>query len=196
MIEQRTESLTTADLASAGAHRNPDPGSEPQPLQREVAPMAAQDTQSTGSRDSAQGEAQSAPLFSPTETQGLRSRWDTVQTGFVDEPRRAVEQADGLVAEVMRHLAEAFADERARLEGQWGPGDNISTEDLRVALRRYRSFFDRLLRYGAHHVQPPEAARAGSASARPSDEATPVQRAAIDRPGETEPERQPDAPLR
>jgi hypothetical protein len=189
MIEQRTESLTTADLASAGAHRNPDAGSEPPPGQREAAPMAAQATPVTDRKDRAQGEAQAAPLFSSTETQGLRSRWDTVQTGFVDEPRRAVEQADGLVAEVMQHLAETFADERARLEGQWGRGDNISTEELRVALQRYRSFFDRLLRYGAHNVQPPDAATVGSTSPRPSAEATPVQRAAIDRPGETDRER-------
>jgi hypothetical protein len=189
MIEQRTAPLTTADLASAGAHRNPDAGSEPPPVQREAAPMAAQASPITDSKDRARVEAQAAPLFSPNQTQGLQSRWDTVQTGFVDEPRRAVEQADGLVAEVMKHLAETFADERARLEGQWGRGDNISTEDLRVALRRYRSFFDRLLSYGAHDVQPPEAATVGSAAARPSDEATPVQRAVIDRPGETDRER-------
>jgi hypothetical protein len=189
MIEQRTESLTTADLASAGAHRNPDPGSEPPPGQREAAPMAGQVPPATDRKDRAPGAAPAAPLFAPTETQGLRSRWDTVQTGFVDEPRRAVEQADGLVAEVMQHLAETFADERARLEGQWGRGDNISTEDLRVALRRYRSFFDRLLSYGAHDVPPPEAAAVRSAAARPSAEATPVQRAAIDRPGETDPAR-------
>jgi len=64
---------------------------------------------------------------------------------FVDEPRRAVEQADNLVAVTMKRLAEMFAEERARLEGQWDRGDNVSTEDLRLALRRYRSFFGRLL---------------------------------------------------
>jgi hypothetical protein len=63
----------------------------------------------------------------------------------VDEPRRSVEQADGLVAEVIKRLANSFADERAKLEGQWGRGDNVSTEDLRISLRRYRAFFDRLL---------------------------------------------------
>jgi hypothetical protein len=85
------------------------------------------------------------PLFPTTDAETFRSRWTEVQTGFVDEPRRAVEQADGLVAEMMKQLAEVFADERSKLEEQWSRGDDISTEDLRQALRRYRSFFDRLL---------------------------------------------------
>ena len=65
--------------------------------------------------------------------------------GFVDEPRRAVERADTLVAVAMKRLAEMFAVERAKLEGQWDRGDNVSTEDLRLALRRHRSFFGRIL---------------------------------------------------
>jgi hypothetical protein len=64
----------------------------------------------------------------------------------VDEPRRTVEAADKLVASVMQRLAEGFANERSSLEKQWDRGDNVSTEDLRVALQRYRSFFDRLLK--------------------------------------------------
>jgi hypothetical protein len=75
----------------------------------------------------------------------LRNRWSAVQTAFVDEPRTAVEQADGLVAAAMKRLAEVFAEERSRLEQQWDRGDNVSTEDLRIALQRYRSFFQRLL---------------------------------------------------
>ena len=90
-------------------------------------------------------EAQPTPLLVSDETQTFRSHWDAIQTGFVDEPRRSVEQADGLVAEVMKRLAETFAEERSKLEGQWSRGDNVSTEDLRLALQRYRSFFDRLL---------------------------------------------------
>ena len=86
-----------------------------------------------------------APLFHEEEGQGFRSRWEAIQTGFVDEPRTAVEQADALVAEVMKRLAEVFANERTTLEQQWGRGDNVSTEDLRIALKRYRSFFERLL---------------------------------------------------
>lgn len=85
------------------------------------------------------------PLFPSREADTFRTRWLEVQTGFVDEPRYAVEQADGLVAEMMQRLARVFADERASLEEQWSRGDDISTEDLRQALRRYRSFFDRLL---------------------------------------------------
>jgi len=87
----------------------------------------------------------SEPLFPTGESDGFRSQWQDVQTGFVDEPRNAVEQADKLVAEMMQRLARVFADERSRLEEQWSRGDDISTEDLRQALRRYRSFFDRLL---------------------------------------------------
>jgi hypothetical protein len=84
-------------------------------------------------------------LFPDKETNDFRKRWTDIQTGFVDEPRRAVEQADALVAEVIKRLADGFAAERSKLEGQWGRGDDVSTEDLRIALRRYRSFFDRLL---------------------------------------------------
>ena len=90
-------------------------------------------------------EEQNTPLFSEHESKDLFSKWDALQVGFIDEPRRAVEQADHLVAEAMKRTAEVFAEERARLERQWDRGDNVSTEDLRVAMRRYRSFFRRLL---------------------------------------------------
>jgi|SRR5690348_16611294 hypothetical protein len=85
------------------------------------------------------------PLFPENEATNFRSRWTEIQAAFVDEPRRAVEQGDALVADVIKRLASSFADERSKLEGQWGRGDNVSTEDLRVALQRYRAFFDRLL---------------------------------------------------
>ena len=84
-------------------------------------------------------------LFSPDETSTLRGQWDSVQVGFVDEPRQAVEKADALVAGAMKRLAEVFAAERERLEKQWDRGDSVSTEELRLALRRYRAFFGRLL---------------------------------------------------
>jgi len=86
-----------------------------------------------------------APLFPDTECQGFRSKWDQIQIGFVDEPKKAVEDADNLVAQTMKRLAEIFSDERKKMESQWGRGDDVSTEDLRVALQRYRSFFNRLL---------------------------------------------------
>jgi hypothetical protein len=85
------------------------------------------------------------PLFAQTDALDLRSRWEKIQIGFVDEPRQAVEQADELVAGAIKRLAEVFATERQKLEAEWDKTDNVSTEDLRVALRRYRSFFDRLL---------------------------------------------------
>lgn len=86
-----------------------------------------------------------APLLSEMEMNELRSRWNGIQAEFVDEPRRSVEQADQLVATAMQRLAEGFANERASLEKQWDSGDNVSTEELRVALQRYRAFFGRLL---------------------------------------------------
>jgi hypothetical protein len=89
-------------------------------------------------------DAQEA-LFSQDESKQLYAKWDAVQVGFVDEPRQAVERADSLVAGAMKRLAEVFAEERARLEGQWDRGDNVSTEELRLALRCYRAFFGRLL---------------------------------------------------
>jgi inorganic triphosphatase YgiF len=85
------------------------------------------------------------PLFSKDVTRDLWSRWDDIQTGFVDEPRQAVEQADRLVAESIKRLAESFAGERESLERQWDRGGDVSTEELRVALKRYRSFFSRIL---------------------------------------------------
>jgi hypothetical protein len=86
-----------------------------------------------------------SPLFAPDASQGLWHRWDAIQAGFVDEPRRAVEEADTLVADTMKRLAETFARERDGLEKQWDRGDDVSTEDLRLALQHYRSFFKRLL---------------------------------------------------
>ena len=122
--ERAGDRLSTADLAQAGNR----PAGTP-------APMAARN----GAPES------SEPLFAANDTQDFRSRWEKIQIGFVDEPRRAVEQADELVASAIKRLAEVFASERQKLEAEWDKNDNVSTEDLRVALRRYRSFFDRLL---------------------------------------------------
>jgi len=84
-------------------------------------------------------------LFAHNETEDFRTRWKNVQTGFVDEPRKAVKDADELVASAIKRLAEIFAAEREKLEHEWDRHEDVSTEDLRVAMRRYRSFFDRLL---------------------------------------------------
>lgn len=123
------QSLSTADIA--GHHEDP---------KNTAALVRESDRQGKSSR-----EDSAEPLFPPQETQELRDHWGSIQAGFVDEPRKAVEDADSLVATAMKRLAEIFASERDRLESQWDRGDDVSTEDLRIALRRYRSFFDRLL---------------------------------------------------
>ena len=127
--------LTTAQLASYGIRPKPPDGptlvkgQEPETLDSRAAAVSAP-----------------TPLFSESEMGDFRSQWGELQTGFVDEPRRTVEGADKLVASVMQRLAEGFANEQSGLEKQWDRGDNVSTEDLRIALQRYRSFFDRLLK--------------------------------------------------
>ncbi len=129
--------LSTADLVQprreAEAGTATATGREAQQLQPQQKPP-----------DSAEAE-RSEPLFPASEAEQLRGRWTDIQAGFVDEPRKAVEDADGLVAAAIKRMAETFAEERSRLEAQWDRGDEVSTEDLRVGLRRYRSFFDRIL---------------------------------------------------
>jgi hypothetical protein len=128
------ETLTTADIAH--------------PVRASLVPTATIDEQNMPSTQNALTPSRTVeanPLFPDDELHNFRARWDQVQTSFVDEPRQAVEQADSLVANAVKRIAEQFAAERANLENQWAQGDNVSTEDLRQALRRYRSFFDRLL---------------------------------------------------
>jgi hypothetical protein len=126
--------LTTADLASnSTAPKQPSgpelvKGQEPESVERAAA------------------VSEPMPLFSESEMEEFRSQWAKIQTCFVDEPRGTVKDADKLVAAVMQRLAEGFANERSGLEKQWDRGDDVSTEDLRLALQRYRSFFDRLLK--------------------------------------------------
>jgi len=95
--------------------------------------------------DAPQADGRPAMLFPGDEATRLRTQWTDIQSAFVDAPRDAVQRADQLVATTMKRIAEMFAAERNNLEGQWDRGDNVTTEDLRVALQRYRSFFDRLL---------------------------------------------------
>ncbi len=90
-------------------------------------------------------EPATTPLIAVTDAQTYRERWERVQARFVDEPREAVEQADDLVDEVMRRINDGFAQLRHELESQWSQRGAADTEDLRHALRRYRSFFERLL---------------------------------------------------
>jgi hypothetical protein len=122
-MERSDERLSTRDIASPPS------------------PPATADDARFERDEPAAGDA--TPLLADGE--GFQSRWEDIQVRFVDEPRGAVEDADALVATVMQRLAESFAQERERLEAQWGRGEDISTEDLRIALQRYRSFFQRLL---------------------------------------------------
>jgi hypothetical protein len=143
-LPQDDRQPSTADLVSAGTPRRPDDARDDPPRNvRRMEPAARPDAGAGRGRD-AGGEAPSA-LVPADEGANLRRRWDAIQTGFVDEPRRAVQDADTLVAQTMKRVAEVFAQERASLEQQWSRGQDVSTEDLRVALKRYRSFFDRLL---------------------------------------------------
>jgi hypothetical protein len=145
-MERDRDMLTTDDIAGrapdedAAVTRGGTPG-EQRSLDEAVAPGGANAANAGGG---AREEA-AEPLFADERAGDFRDRWESIQTGFVDEPRRAVQDADTLVAELMRNLADSFSAERKDLEGQWDRGGDVSTEDLRVALRRYRSFFDRLL---------------------------------------------------
>jgi hypothetical protein len=160
------ERLTTADLADAGREeprnsnldraRVPVVGSPSDEGRIPITPVTVASGSSGQAVPASQAgvggtatamakEPESGPLFSQEEAGSLRKEWEAIQVGFVDEPRRAVEEADSLVAMAMKRLAEQFAEERSRLEGQWDRGGDVSTEDLRIALRRYRSFFGRLL---------------------------------------------------
>ena len=85
------------------------------------------------------------PLFEDEAARKFRARWQVIQGKFVDDPRDSVKQADNLVADIIKSVTMSFADRRIGLEKQWNSGENSSTEDMRVALKRYRSFFERLL---------------------------------------------------
>jgi len=160
--------LARDDLASEPAlteGRSPDratdvePGGEPQPLRQgygrdevtatgtdpDLAPSTAPAAPAAADVGTADTATKAGHLLAADDAEAFRARWTDVQHGFVDAPRQAVAQADGLVAELMQHLAKTFADERGRLEGQWDQGDDVSTEDLRTAFQRYRLFFERLL---------------------------------------------------
>ena len=140
MENENKAGLSTADLAGRtrdqDRDRVPDAAERPEPVGATTTPPAS---------TTAAADEGATLLFDSGDAERYRSRWTEIQTGFVDDPRHTVEQADGLVAEVMKRLAEVFADERSGLEQQWSRGEDVDTESLRVALRRYRSFFDRLL---------------------------------------------------
>ncbi|MDF3307090.1 hypothetical protein ACWEK5_14575 [Rhodococcus koreensis] len=134
-----TESAPEVAAAPAeGAQRPaevPDSAGEARPASAEGARPSAQDA------DTPVGQT----LFAEDELSVLRLRWDEVQSGFVDDPRECVQKADGLVSDVVDRITTGFSEARSRLEEQWARGEEGSTEDLRLALKRYREFFQRLL---------------------------------------------------
>jgi molecular chaperone GrpE (heat shock protein) len=98
----------------------------------------------SGDSTQQQTQQQNVPLLGDN-TDELRTRWETIQNSFVDEPQQSVEQADALVTEVIKRLTKTFQETRDSLETQLGEAEEVSTEDLRIGLQRYRSFFERLL---------------------------------------------------
>ncbi len=130
------ERTTTADIAET---------SRREPADDADAPVAREGETAQDRAGAASGADQLTPLFQEGEREELQRRWEALQTRFVDDPGTTVEEADELVADLMQRLAETFAEERRSLESQWSSGDDVSTEDLRIALQRYRSFFERLL---------------------------------------------------
>lgn len=147
------EGLSTEDLARPRDDRDADRGTPPASGGRSPPTVdAAEGSLSTEHavagtpHASAPEEGQeNEPLLGPEEAEAFKSKWQAVQTAFVDDPQDAVRTADALVAEVMQTLARSFASRKEGLESQWGRGEEVLTEDLRIALQRYRSFFNRLL---------------------------------------------------
>ena len=131
--ERHLHPLSTADLAGAGERQREHPADA-------VLPGQPMQQQAMDRRDEAL-----AALFLAPVAEDFRRRWDAVQIGFVDDPRQAVRSADELVAQVMKTLAETFAEQRSGIEAGVDRGGDADTENLRVALQRYRSFFQRLL---------------------------------------------------
>jgi hypothetical protein len=141
------ESIGTREIAGDAerdAERAPAEREEPTRAETQTREPARDEAETTPT-STGDLAAESPELLPRDANAEFQSRWETIQTGFVDEPRRTVEEADELVAQVMKRLAEGFAAERERLEQQWGRGEDVSTEDLRIALQRYRGFFQRLL---------------------------------------------------
>jgi hypothetical protein len=136
---------TTEQIASAGAGNGSRASSGQPPLPDAPAGQPPQGQQTALGGDLGTDGQAHAQLLEDQELQGILAQWKDIQAEFVDEPRKAVQDADALVAELMQRLAQMFASERDQLESRWAGGADVSTEDLRRGLRRYRSFFERLL---------------------------------------------------
>ena len=124
---------------------NTSESTEGRALTTEQIEAAGADGEGPASSGQQPGDHPRARLLEGPELQSVRRQWKEIQAQFVDEPSKAVQDADALVAELMQRLAQMFAGEREQLESRWAGGGDVSTEELRHALRRYRSFFERLL---------------------------------------------------
>jgi hypothetical protein len=161
-LETKQE-ITTTDLANPVTHQQDEAhasereaatdsqGEATDGLRTDDGALAADRAETPGESDkrmidlSNEADPATSPLFAPDEAQRFRNEWREVQGRFVDEPREAVKHADRLVADLMQRLAAQFSEQRAGLEERWDGQQDVSTEDLRVAMTRYRSFFERLL---------------------------------------------------
>jgi len=139
---QQDRNSTTQDVSRGDEQQNQLPRSQGSQRQ-EFEPSGERQQTQTMEQGSAQNQG---GLMGGQEMQRFSAQWTSIQAAFVDDPRKAVEQADRLVEEVIQHMSKTFSSERQKLEGQWSRGDQVSTEDLRVALQRYRQFFQSLLR--------------------------------------------------
>ena len=135
--EPRDGTVSTSDFASA-------PISPPPVMHESPLPLPTINTDGL-TKTTIKDDARLAPLFAPDTATDFRARWDMVQKSFVDDPKQAVHAADELVAEVTKSLAETFANQRFELERGLDQAAAPTTENLRIALRQYRSFFERLL---------------------------------------------------
>jgi hypothetical protein len=133
MIQERVETLERKN------------DTEPEQPLRTADLARGQNVSQAALQTQASNPPERVPLFVDNELDDFRRRWQDIQASFVDDPRSAVKKGDELVASLMTRLAQVFAEERGNLEHEWDKGENVSTEDLRVLLQRYRSFFDRLL---------------------------------------------------
>jgi len=147
MADQKlsTRDLTNAQTTTDDSEDNPTPNSGMTATDEPLARDPAGGVEPAEDRTSSASQVDRQPLLPADQSLRFTERWQEIQASFVDRPRESVAEADTLVADLMQRLAASFSNERDELESQWDRGDDVSTEDLRVALTRYRSFFDRLL---------------------------------------------------
>lgn len=157
-VDERSSSIPTRDEPSnartptqdvADAKQNSaavDPRGEPTTNTIDESPVETSRRSASPVAAEARSTAEHSSTLLPNDRlAGFENRWREIQIGFVDEPRTAVRDAEALVNDMVKEVTDIFTTERQTLEKTWSSGGSASTEDLRVALQRYRSFFQRLL---------------------------------------------------